>query len=309
MSERRKYFVFIIVLLFVLSLVAMGWIFLAPDKNKIDDVSVSQGQTDTQIYQPTEDTFHSATDGTENVNKETTGETTENETENPEKPTDSDPETGEEEIIPPPDEVPPVVEIPSENETHGLQFPSEVPGHNLRIEKLAPYSGIFVEDGTNRQVADVAMLLVYNCGDSPVEYTEITVQYQEKSLVFQITALPAGERMVVQEKTGSAVPEGVATSASALVIHRAQMSIAPEISVTDNGNNSLTVRNLTNETIPSLRVFYKYFMEQEDLFVGGIAFTVHISRLGPNGSIVVYPSHYNSQTSRVVMALVYDTET
>lgn len=210
------------------------------------------------------------------------------------------------EIVPPSEGVSSKVEIPVTNETIGLQFPCEVPGHNLRIEKLAPYTGIFVEDGTNQQVTDVAMLLVQNTGDSAVEYAEIMVDYADKTLCFQITALPAGERMVVQEKSGHVVPKGVAGRASALVVHRTRMNITPEISVSDNGDNSLTVKNLTNQTIPTVRVFYKYYMEKENMFVGGIAFTVRITSLGPESSMVVYPSHYNSQTSRVVMATIYE---
>ena len=225
--------------------------------------------------------------------------------EEPEKPDDTDPDD-QEEITPPPDDIPPEVVIPDDDEEEGLQFPCEVPGHNLTIEKLAPYTGIFVEDGTNQQVTDVAMLLVHNNGDSAVEYTEITVEYKEKNLTFCISALPAGETMVVQEKSGSSVPEGVALSASALVIHRTQMGIAQGLSVSDNGDNSMTVKNLTDKTIPAIRVFYKYYMEDEDLFVGGIAFTVRITRLAGGASVVIRPSHYTSQTSRVVMALTYD---
>lgn len=203
---------------------------------------------------------------------------------------------------------PPVVVIPDPDpEQAGLQFPCEVPGHDLKIERLAPYTGMFVEDGTNAQVTDVAMILLYNSGEQPVEYTEITVKFAEETLVFQITALPAAERMVVQEKNGKSIPNEKPLEASALVVHRAQMAIAPELSVQDNGDNSLTIKNLTDQTIPTVRVFYKYYMEKEDLFVGGIAFTMRVTNLPGNGSLVVNPAHFVSANSRVVMALTYDS--
>ena len=81
-----------------------------------------------------------------------------------------------------------------------------------------------------------------------------------------------------------------------------------KVQVVDNGDNTLTVKNLTNEIIPTVRIFYKYYMEDEKLFVGGIAFTVRISRLGAGASVMIQPSHYTSQTSRVVMVLTYDSE-
>lgn len=86
------------------------------------------------------------------------------------------------------------------------------------------------------------------------------------------------------------------------------MSLSDKISVVDNGNNTLTIKNLTNEMIPTVRVFYKYYMTDEDVFVGGIAFTVRLTRLAAGATITIQPSHYNSATSRVVMTQVYDSE-
>ena len=214
----------------------------------------------------------------------------------------------------PPEVLPPSVDIPPEKdpetgENMGISFPCQIPGYGLTIEKIAPYSGMFVEDGSNVQVKNVAMLLVYNDGDSAVEYAQISVVYGQQTLLFDISALPAGEKLVVQEKTGKPLPEGNADSASALVVQRADMQMSQNmIQVTDNGDNTLTIQNLTDEMIPTARIFYKYYMNDEEIFVGGIAFTVRISRLGAGASVTIQPAHYTSQTSRVVMVLTYDSE-
>lgn len=219
-----------------------------------------------------------------------------------------------EEQLPPPEEQPPAVVIPPEKDPHtgeeiGISFPCQIPGYDLTIEKMAPYNGMFVEDGSNANIKNVAMLLVKNNGDFPVEYTQIRVMCGQEELLFDISALPAGEKLVVQEKTGKTVSESKATSASALVVQRANMEMSEnKVRVIDNGDNTLTVKNLTNETIPTVRIFYKYYMENEKLFVGGIAFTVRISRLGAGASVTIQPSHYTSQTSRMVMVLTYDSE-
>ena len=219
-----------------------------------------------------------------------------------------------EEQFTPPEEQPPSVVIPPEKDPQtgeelGISFPCQIPGYDLTIERIAPYNGMFVEDGSNANIQNVAMLLVKNNGDFPVEYTQIRVVCGQEALLFDISALPAGEKLVVQEKTGKTISASKATSASALVVQRANMDMSEsQVQVTDNGDNTLTVKNLTNETIPTVRIFYKYYMEDEKLFVGGIAFTVRISRLGAGASVTIQPSHYTSQTSRVVMVLTYDSE-
>ena len=213
-----------------------------------------------------------------------------------------------EEQMTPPDDLPPFVEIPAETDPDtgkvGITFPCEVPAHGLILEKLAPYDGMYVEDGSNQAVQGVAMLLVRNTGDTPLEYTQISVSYGEETLLFDISALPVGEQLVVQEKQKKPVPEGTPTAANALVVHRAKMDMSSEqVRVTDNGNNTLTIENLTDKTIPTVRIFYKYYMEDQDMFIGGIAFTVRVTRLGANGKITLQPSHYTSESARVVMVL------
>lgn len=259
---------------------------------------------------------------TENAGVETTVPSTE-----PQKETNKDPqketsnnqqtqptEPVQVETITPPDDLPPTVEIPAQKAPQtgaslGITFPCQVPQYGLVIEKLAPYSGMFVEDGTNAQVENVAMLMVQNKGDYPVEYTSIKVTFGQEELLFDISALPMGETMVVQEKNGKTIPAGNADAATAMVVRRAEMEMSEsQVQVIDNGDNSLTVKNLTDATIPTVRVFYKYYMEDEGIFVGGIAFTVRITRLGAGASVRIQPAHYNSQTSRVVMVLTYDSE-
>lgn len=218
---------------------------------------------------------------------------------------------GQEEIpnagmLAPPDALDSSVEIPVQ--ATGLQLPCQIPGYGLVIEKIAPYTGTFVEDGTNAQVQDVAMLMVLNNGDYPIAYTQIRIDFGAQSLVFDISALPVGERLVVQEKAGKPLPAGKATAAAATVVQQAELSMSAQVKVTDNGDNTLTITNLTGQTIPTVRVFYKYYQAADGMYIGGIAFTVRIPNLGAGQSVTVQPSHFESSASAVVMVTTYDSE-
>ncbi len=261
------------------------------DSTKIDGDS----SPETEITFPTNQQ-QSTTDDTEGSSQET------------------DPSSPTEEQITLPEDLPSSVVIPVEKDPQtgkpiGIQIPCQIPEYGLVIEKIASYKGMFVEDGTNINTENVAMLMVENNGDFPIEYTQIRIAYGQEELLFDVSALPVGKKLVVQEKTGKSMPQGNASSASATIVQRAYMEMSENVvQVTDNGNNTLTIKNLTDQTIPTVRVFYKYYMEDEGIFVGGIAFTVRVTRLGAGSSITVQPSHYTSQTSRVVMVLTYDTE-
>lgn len=221
-------------------------------------------------------------------------------------------EPDEDTVKPPLEDLPASVDIPTKKdpqtgENEGLALPYKIPQYGLVIEKMAPYDGMFVEDGSNAQGKDIAMIMVHNDSETPLEYTRISVHYGQQELLFDISALPAGEKLVVQEKTAKAFPEGQATGATALLVQRADMELSEgKVGIEDNGDNTLTIHNLTDKTIPTVRVFYKYYLKEEGLFVGGIAFTLRVTRLGAGASMTVHPAHYTSHSSRVVMVLTYE---
>ena len=189
-----------------------------------------------------------------------------------------------------------------------ITFPYQIPGYDLVIERMAPYKGLFVETGENVVVENVAMLQVVNKGTTAVEYAQITVQCGEDTLTFELSALAEGARMVVQEKSCKPMTTEV-TDIAVTVALREDMDLSEEqVQVTDNGDNTITVTNLTDEPLVTVRVFYKYYMQEEDIFVGGIAFTVRITRLAPSDSITLQPAHFTSASSKVVMVLTYDSE-
>ena len=199
------------------------------------------------------------------------------------------------------------VVIESDKQTSfDVEFPCEIGETGLRIEKLAPYSGVYLEDGTGDQVSDVAMILVHNTKDQDIEYAEICIEYKNETLQFQLSALPAGARVVLQEKQRKKIPSEEAVKCTAMVIPHAQMGMAQDqVFVIDNGNDTLTVKNLTTNTIPSVRIFYKHFDKEEHIFLGGIAFNIKLTELKGDAMITIQPAHYASDSCNIVMVATY----
>ena len=196
----------------------------------------------------------------------------------------------------------PTAKDPETGETF-LSFPCAVSEYGLVLKKLDSYEGVFVEDGTNRLLSSVAMLLVENTGSLPVEYAVIYMFCGSETLEFSISALPAGASLLVQEKTGKAPPAEKPEAGEATVIPRAELEMNEKsVLVKDNGDSSLTVTNLTEETLSSVRVFYKYY--QEGVYVGGIAFNLNVTDLPAGKSKTVMPAHFTSADCRVVMVQI-----
>lgn len=185
-----------------------------------------------------------------------------------------------------------------------LTLPYAIPGCSLQVEQLFSYDGIFVEDGSDTDAAGIAAVLLKNTGSTAVEYAEVTVTCGGRDLLFKASAVPAGAEIVVMEAGQAAYAEGTVTAASAVVAERDTLEMSQtQVQVTDNGDNSLTVSNISTQDLAIVRLFYKYYME-EGVYVGGIAYTAKLDGLKAGESVQVTPSHYASGYSRVVMVRV-----
>lgn len=177
------------------------------------------------------------------------------------------------------------------------------------IQKIAAYDGVFLEDGTDEEITGVAAMVLENTGETAVEYTRISLNAGGETWSFEATAIPAGQTVVVQEADRAAYRDAVLTGCTADVAELEAMEMSEDqVRVTDNGDNSLTVTNLTQEPIVCVRVFYKYYMEDLDVYVGGIAYTAKVTDLQPGEEVQIIPSHYAAGSSRIVMVRTYDTE-
>ena len=218
----------------------------------------------------------------------------------------TEPENGQTGTAKPPKN--PTTIITTVTEPPALEFPYAIPGTDLVVQKIDSYDGVFLEDGSDQSVTGICALVLVNKGSVGVEYANIEIYQNGKTLVFKATALPAGATVVVQEASAAAYSAADCTSCTAdvAVAETFEMS-ASQIEVKENDDGSLQVTNLTNETIPTVRLFYKFALEKGTVYVGGITYTAKITELAPGASQQVIPSHYAAGSSEIVMVRTYDS--
>lgn len=73
-------------------------------------------------------------------------------------------------------------------------------GNNLEIIDFGPYSGPFVEDGTDEEVTDVLMLVIRNNGKETLKCANLSMKYGDEKAKFDLSTLLPGEEMIVLEK-------------------------------------------------------------------------------------------------------------
>ena len=196
---------------------------------------------------------------------------------------------------------------PGDQTAESVEFPYPIGGTELTVDKITQYDGIFIEDGSDKEISGVTAMVLSNHGDTDVEYAEVTAQQADRALSFKASAIPAGATVVVLEAAQTGWSDEAVTQIYASASDGSSFEMSgDQIQIEDNGDDSITVTNISDKEIPCVRFFYKYKME-ENIYVGGIAYVAKLTGLGAGESQTVRPSHYVSGSSEVLMARTYET--
>lgn len=186
-------------------------------------------------------------------------------------------------------------------------FPYIIKDTGLVINKIQSYNGDYFEDGSNSSVNSVATMVLTNTGSSNIEYGEIYVKSGNENLTFVVSGLPKGKSVVVQEKNKKTFKNQGNIECSATVVPVDKFAKNEDtIKIEETNKGAIRVTNISDKDIPTVRVFYKYYMEDEDIYVGGITFTAMVSDLKKNETQEIYPKHYVSEYSEILMVRVYE---
>lgn len=170
-----------------------------------------------------------------------------------------------------------IQELPVEGFTAeaNATLPWVLSGNELAIVKLGQYSGTFVENGNDVVVDDLLAIVVTNISGEYLEYAKITLESARGDCTFVISALPAGESVLVQEYQAAAYGAGnaYAFKEAEMYFYDALPSLMTDRYLLEGGQNSITLTNLQTQNVTSpVCVYYKTYVG--GMYFGGITYRV-----------------------------------
>ena len=181
----------------------------------------------------------------------------------------------------------------------GGDVSSEPTGADLYCLEFASYSGVYVEDGKNEEVEDVAMILVENRSLQYLDQATITYIYGNKYATFVLTGLPAGEKCWVMEKNKLTVEDGYSFYFEDCVTSfKSEIIKVPEQLQVDAKDNTLTIENTSPNTLENVAVYYKNTYADGN-YLGGITYVMNFGTMEPGDTICKESGHF-SESSKVV---------
>lgn len=171
-------------------------------------------------------------------------------------------------------------------------------GSGVVITEIAPYTGSFVEDGTDEFVENTLSITIENNGSEYVQLMNVTI---DEEYDFNITTLLPGKKMVVLEQARTEYDKKINTdeiSVSNVAFFKEKPTMHSNILEISGEDNRIEVKNISGDSFPGGRVFYKN--KFEDKYIGGITYAATIPILKKDESIVIDTAHYMKDSSELI---------
>lgn len=191
-------------------------------------------------------------------------------------------------------------ETPTQPQIH---FPYSIYGTDLTIEALSFYEGPYLEDGTYEEVCDVAALVVHNTGAQTLSKVSITVQTEKEALLFEGNWLLPGKTCVLLEKNKSIYANETVRHCEGISrVTAFENLLDGQVAVNEESIDRLKVTNLSENSLSHLRIVYKNYLTQTDMYMGGITYEIGIDGLAPGQCYTLTPPYYVKDYSKVIFA-------
>lgn len=162
------------------------------------------------------------------------------------------------------------------------------------------YTGIFPEDGSGREVEEVAAILVHNSSNRFLDYATVEAVVGTQTGTFYVTGLPPGGTAWVLEKNGLTLTPGEKFEAKSCTDYyfRDEAILQTDDLKVEPQGSSLTVTNQTKKTLKNVCIYYKT-VHEDGRYFGGITYLLAFDDLEPDQTVTKQSVHFGS-SSRIV---------
>ena len=196
-----------------------------------------------------------------------------------------------------------VLEVNTQQQEPVVTFPTSVSNTPLIVLGPVCYEGPFSEAEGSEPIANGLALLLENTSDRELLYAQVTLENKEKAYCFAATHIPPEGKILVVEAGGAQWSDESYTACTGTVKYAASQSLSESVvQIQDGDMGGVNLTNVSNMPISKLRLYYKNYLPDQNIYLGGGTFTTIVENLLPGQARYVPLKFYASGASCILKA-------
>lgn len=179
-------------------------------------------------------------------------------------------------------------------------------GEELEIVDIGKYTGLFFEDGTDEVVSNIVMLVVKNISNKDLQYAEIELTTDMRTLNFYVTTLKAGASVLVLELNRQSYilgEEYVEAKLNNDIFFQSELTVYEDVFKIGALDGAMNVTNISDKDITGEVIIY-YKNRSSDMYYGGITYRTRIPGIKAGEIKQIMLKHF-SPTGSEIMFVTY----
>ena len=183
-----------------------------------------------------------------------------------------------------------------------VRFPYRIPGTDIVVLTMVVTDSDVCVDNPHANMFNLASILIKNEGQQWVSQCEISLCTQDNTWCFEATMLPPDSETLVLETNRQSYPQMpiLTCKGTAEIFEPAPTEVLFE----NVDMQSFIVWNTGNAEIKELKIYYKTYYKEWNLYGEGVAFTHTVCNLEPGEKSLVFPRRYAGEYSKILFAEV-----
>ena len=169
----------------------------------------------------------------------------------------------------------------------------------ILFEYAGSYEGTFYEDGNQKDTKNVFSLILTNTAEQTLEVMQLWIEDEDgESYQFQVSCLPSGGTVLVQELEGKAFQKGASYRIVRDTFGFLDQDQGLAALETREEDGKIFVTNTSASQMGPIQVIYKNWGGSH-VYLGGIAYRIQLDSIKPGETLEVSAVHYQEGESKI----------
>lgn len=173
--------------------------------------------------------------------------------------------------------------------------------NSCKITRIFPYTGPFVEDGSDSHCENAFAVIIENTTDKDIQLVSFTLTTATDTYTFKVTTLLQNHSVTVIEQEGKSFTNEdiIEVNITEEVLFTEKPSDCRDILEVTPLQSLINVKNLTDKDITNAYFYYKN-MSEDGSWLGGITYRVSMNDLLKSGELRQLAAGHFGENSRIL---------